>query len=130
MANFEVFDRRTRPVSNQATVTIQKRGNFSLNRAAFVALEEPEAVELLYDRVEKLIGMRKAEVTNPIAYPVRKQQNAASYLVAGNLFAQFYGIPVGVTRRWDVKMMGNVLAIDLKEEGREVMSRRRQSQPQ
>lgn len=124
MANFEVFDRRTRPVPSQATITLQKRGTFSLNRAAFRALGEPEAVELLYDRAERLVGLRNATVDNPFAYPVRKQQNAASYLIAGKAFAQHYGISVGVTRRWPAQMVEGILAIDLKEPGQEVVTRR------
>lgn len=124
VANFEVFDRRSRPVSHQATVTIQKRGNFSLNKAAFQALGEPEAVELLFDRSERLIGMRPSEVRNRHAYPVRKQQNAQSYLVAGNAFNQYYQIETGVTRRWDASIQDGILVIDLKQESQVVESNR------
>ena len=128
MANFEVFDRRSRPVSHQPTVTLQKRGNFSLNRAAFNALGDPEAVELLYDRTERLIGMRSASLNNRLAYPVRKQQNAASYLIAGNAFNQFYGIETGSTRRWNAVMSDDILVVDLKQQAQVVVSNRDKSQ--
>ena len=130
MPDFEVFNRRARPVSKQPVITLQKRGTFSLNEAAFIALGEPEVVELLYDRTEKLVGMRKVGPDNAYAYPVRKQQNAASYLVAGNAFSQYYGIPVGVTRRWSARLMENVLVIDLKEPGQEVINHRARKQQQ
>lgn len=128
MPTFEVFDRRSRPVSNQPTITIQKRGNFSLNRAAFEALDGPEAVELLFDRTERLIAMRPSETTNRLAYPVRKQQNAASYLIAGNAFNQYYGIETGITKRWDAELLDGMLVIDLKVKPQEVISNRDKSQ--
>ena len=45
---FETFTRRMVPLVKKPTVTIQKRGTLSFNKAAQVALGEPEAVELLY----------------------------------------------------------------------------------
>jgi hypothetical protein len=126
MANFEVFDRRSRPVGKQPTLTIQKRGNFSLNRAAFDALGQPAAVELLFDRVQRIVGFRPTDEHNRRAYPVRKQQNAASYLIAGNAFNQYYGIETGITRRYDAAMIDGILVVDLKQPGQEVISTRRQ----
>ena len=57
MADFEVFTRRMVPLVKQPTATLQKRGTMSLNKAAHVALGSPDAVELLYDRAEQIIGM-------------------------------------------------------------------------
>lgn len=124
MPNFEVFTRRSRPVVKQPSVAIQRRGNFSINRAAYELLGEPEAVELLFDRTERIMGMRPIDPSTPHAYPVRKQPNSASYLVAGNAFTQFYNIPIGTTRRFDAAVIDGVLAVDLKTEGHEIITHR------
>jgi hypothetical protein len=80
-------------------------------------LAEPEAVELLYDRKERVMGLRKVEPSVRHAYAVRPQRNASSFLVSGRSFAQYYGIETEVARRYPATMLGDVLAVDLKAEG-------------
>ncbi len=99
MPNFETFTRRAAPVASTPLVTIQKRGTFSLNRAAYELLGSPEAVELLYDRDERVMGIRAVDPDTRHAYPMRKQPSSYSYLFAGQAFAKYYGIPIGETRR-------------------------------
>ena len=55
---FEIYKRQRAPASIEPAVTIQKRGTFSLNSAAYAVLGSPKAVELLYDRERELIGLR------------------------------------------------------------------------
>ena len=119
MPNFEKFSRRAKPIPTQPLVTLQKRGTFSLNRAAHEALGAPPFIELLYDREARIVGFRATDESDPDSYPLRKQQNSASYLVAGNAFCQFYGIDVGQTRRFSAKMIDGVLAVDLNSESRD-----------
>jgi len=111
---FEVFDKKAVPNSAEAWVTLQKRGNFSFNRKAIEAFGNPEAVELLYDRENKLIGFRPASPGAPRAYPVRKTGNSGTHLVAGMAFSQHYGIPTEEARRFSPKLQDGMLVIDLK----------------
>jgi hypothetical protein len=71
--DFEVFTRRMIPLVKQPTVMLQKRGTMSFNKAAHVAMGSPEAVELLYDRAQKVIGIRPVAPELEHAYPMRPQ---------------------------------------------------------
>lgn len=126
MPNFEVFTRRLIPLVKQPAVTVQRRGNISINRAAFVAMGEPEAVELLYDATEQIIGLRGVPRTTDHAYPMRAQggKDDGPYLVAGMAFTKYYGIDTSTSKRWPAAMEGGVLCIDLKQEGTVVTSNR------
>jgi hypothetical protein len=114
---FEVFDRKAATASKNPMVSIQKQGSFSLNRAAYKLMDEPEMVELLFDRAEKLIGFRNVPANNPRAYPVRAQgKNAATFMIAGQAFTKYYGIDTSTARRYSVKMQDGILVLDLKSE--------------
>ncbi|MFG3683166.1 hypothetical protein ACGF5H_23970 [Micromonospora chalcea] len=126
MPNFEVFTKRMVPLVKQAAVTIQKRGTLSVNRAAFVAMGEPKAVELLYDAKEKMVGLRSVSRETEHAYPIRAQgqKDDGPYLVAGTAFTKYYGIDTSVSKRWTAEMVGDVLCLDLKKAGTVVTSNR------
>jgi len=50
--------RRTR-AGDHAGRARSRKGTFTLNKAAYLALGQPEAVQLLYDRDERVIGFRR-----------------------------------------------------------------------
>lgn len=128
MPNFETFTRRMIPLVKQPAVTIQRRGNMSVNRASYVAMGEPEAVELLYDPTERIVGLRGVSKEEEHAYPIRPQggNQDGTYLVAGTAFTKYYGIDTSVSTRRPAVMQDGVLCIDLKEEGTVVTSNRGQ----
>jgi hypothetical protein len=115
MPDFEVFMGRASPILRDAALTIYPRGLVSLNRAGCKALGEPEAVELLFDRTERLIGLRGVSAQVPHAYPLRTQAASSSVLVSGRAFARHFGISTDVARRYPAKMIGDVLAAHVKE---------------
>ena len=119
MPNFEVFDRKAKPKVGQPLVTLQASGTFSMNEAAYEALGSPEEVDLLYDRGEQIVGCRPAK-GSPHSYPIKPQQNARTYQTGGRAFCSHYGIGTGLARRFAAGMIGDVLAIDLKETGQAV----------
>ena len=129
---FEVFHRQRAPVTDDPTVTIQKRGNISINVPAYIALGSPQSVELLYDRDERLIAIRKVDPSAPSAYVMRPlaarrktPQPPSSYLVSGIAFTSYYAIPTDVARRWIAHVAeDDMLVVDLKEPGTEVTSNR------
>ena len=115
MPNFEVYDRKSKPVVTQPLVTLQASGTFSMNRAAYEALCSPNAVDLLYDSEERIVGFRAAEEEDPHSYPIKPQQNSLNYQTAGRAFCNYYGIEIGTARRFAAKMFDDILAIDLND---------------
>lgn len=126
MPNFETFTKRMAPLAKKPYVTIQKRGTISLNAAAHAALGEPEAVELLYDRTERIVGLRAVSKEAEHAYALRPQagKSVGPFIVSGTAFAKYYKIDTTVSRRWAGQLEGDVLCIDLKQPGTVVTSNR------
>jgi hypothetical protein len=113
MDEFEVFDKYHSRSVKELLVTIQRRGNFSLNRAAFQALGSPKCVELLFNRAKRLIGFRPTDSADGPAIPIRKQGKSESYLIAGLTFTKEFEIDSSIARRYTAKMQGNMLVVDL-----------------
>jgi len=125
LEGFELFTRRSTPTVKHPQITIQRRGTFSLNEAAFEALGRPQAVELLYNKARNVIALRGAGTDVKHSYPVRKQPNAHSYLFTGKAFTHFHGIDTdNRAMRYTPQSQGNVLLVDLNEEGMEVFGAR------
>ncbi len=125
---FETFKRQRAPVTGDPCVTIQKRGTLSINVPAYKALGQPEAIELLYDRERDLMGLRKVHPDADSAYVVRPLGSGNStWLISGKAFTTYYGIKIGVARRWTAKVDedSNMLVVDLSEPGLEVTSNRK-----
>ncbi len=115
---FERFDKRSVPIAENPFVTIQMRGPMSLNYSAYKILGEPEAVELLYDREDKIVGLRPVSPKEAYAFPVRpqgrKDKRPSNYVVAGQAFTKHYGIDTSVAQRYPAELREDVLAVDLK----------------
>lgn len=126
MAEFETFTRRMIPLVKTPSVTIQKRGMMSFNKAAHVALGSPKAVELLFDKTRKIIGIRPVDPEVDHAYPVRSQTNKddGPYMVSGAAFTKYYGIATDEARRWNADLEDGILCIDLRHPGKVVTSNR------
>ena len=124
MPNFQVFDKRAVPMKKRPQVTIQAKGTLSFNASAHHLLGEPKAVELLYDREERIIGFRPTKPDGLNAYPMRSVSAGGNFVVAGIAFLKYYDIPFGIPIRYEAKFADGVLMVDLKGEGREAVSHR------
>lgn len=127
---FEVYEKGTAPVATTPTVTIQKRGLISLNRAAFTLAGEPEGVELLWDAERKAIALRPTDLNNQNAYPVRPQANnpdRGPWLIAGTLFTQYIGLETTDAYRWTPTLEEGMLIIDTSKPGAKATSNRRRA---
>jgi hypothetical protein len=128
--NFQRFDKQGARLVKTPELTIQAKGTMSMNAAAFNLLGEPVAIEFLYDSDAKVIGLRSVPPEDPHAYPVRgvggKKPNGApnSFIVAGTAFLSFYGIPYGTPVRREVRVVDDVLIVDLNDPGRSAISNR------
>ena len=120
---FKIFEKGSAPAPSLPAVTIQKRGLFSLNDAAYKMLKEPEYVTFLYDEDEKLIALQGADSKDLNAYPARRQKStnaressSGPVLIAGTMFSRFIGLDTSQARRWTPEMRDGMLLIDLKTE--------------
>ncbi|THE19003.1 hypothetical protein E1J17_03290 [Kocuria rosea] len=116
---FEVFDKRMTPLAKAPSVTIQKRGVISLNKAAHDLVDNAETVELLYDRDRQVMALRAADDSSPHAYAVRNgsRRGPGQAIVSATAFTAHYGIDTTATRRWKPFMEEGMLCVDLSEEG-------------
>jgi hypothetical protein len=124
MPNFEVFKKRMTPLVKQPYVTLQRRGTMSFNKAAYQALGSPEAVELLYDKSEGIMGLRPVSATEQHAYPLRASNNETTYMLSATAFTKYYEIKTDVSRRFAARMEDGILCIDLDGPALEVTGNR------
>jgi len=117
---FERFDKRQSPIAGSPFVTIQREGRvMTINRAAYEMLGSPEAVELLYSRENRVIGLRKVSKKEPYAFPLRPQgrkgNEPSNYLVAVQAFTKHYGIDTSVAMRYPAEIQeDDILTIPLE----------------
>jgi hypothetical protein len=121
---FETFKKQRTNPGDSPHVTIQRKGVFSINKSAFEALGSPETVELLWDDASRLIGLRKVDPSVGHAYIVRPLGRGTTYLISGTAFTKYYGIETPESRRWPASFDGDLLIVDLKNKGQEVISNR------
>jgi hypothetical protein len=122
---WQTFTKRMAPAVKEPYVTIQKRGVMSFNSAARAALGDPEAIEMLYDPDESLIGFRPVAPETHHAYPIRpSNRSEKTFMVSGLAFTKYYDIDTSVSRRYVAEMRDGVLCVDLKKEGHVVTSNR------
>lgn len=125
---FEVYQKGSAPVASVPSVTVQKRGLISINRATFAMMKEPEAVELMWDKDRGVIGLRPVPLSAPNAYPVRPQSADAGrgpLLIAANLFTRYIGLDTDEAHRWTPRMEDDVMCIDVSTPGAKVNSNRK-----
>jgi hypothetical protein len=127
---FETFQRQRMRRGREPFLTIQRKGVFSLNRAAYEAMGSPEAVELLYDPEAQLIGLRNIDRNVEHAYLVRGSGGRggdSTFLISGTAFTNYYEIDTSTTTRRAVRMMDGMLVVDLTDPGTKITSNRRGS---
>lgn len=110
---FELFTKQVAATSGRPFISLQKRGIFGFNLAAYEALGEPKAVALLFDAERKIVGFRPADPAEAHAYALRGGANDNSYVVSGMQFVRHYGIPNEVGQRWPAFKEGDLLCIDI-----------------
>lgn len=119
VVGFQVFDKRMTPLAKAPSVTIQKRGVISLNRAAHELIDSAETVEFLYDRDRQVVALRAADDSSPHAYAVRNgsTRGPGQAIVSATAFTAHYGIDTTATRRWKPFVEDGMLCVDLTTEG-------------
>ena len=128
---FEVFDKRMTPLAKAPSVTIQKRGVISLNKAAHDLLDNAETVELLFDRDRSVMALRPADDSSPHAYAVRtgSKRGPGQAIVSATAFTAHYGIDTTATRRWKPFVEDGMVCVDLTAEGTVITGNRTKALP-
>jgi hypothetical protein len=126
MPSFERFTKDMTPRKREPQVTIQRRGTLALNEAAHLALGSPDAVELLYDLEQRIVGLRTVDPGAAHAHKVRPLSSTASarFAISALAFTRFYDIDTTQSRRWAAYLDDGVLCIDLNDFGTPVTSNR------
>lgn len=121
---FEVFDRRMAPLSKAPSVTIQKKGIFSINRVAHQLIGAPDTVELLFDKGARVIALRPSNESH--AYAIRPQTNSGTgqMILSASAFTQYYDVDTEVSRRYKPYEQDGMLCIDLQGPSVEVVGNR------
>lgn len=121
---FEVFDKRMAPLAKAPSVTIQKRGIFSINKTAHKLIGESDTVELLFDKDAKIIALRPSN--EPHAYAIRPQsaRETGQVILSATAFTQYYDIDTRVSRRYKPYAEDGMLLIDLNGPSIEVRGNR------
>lgn len=119
---WEVFDRERYGVTNrwgkstEPRVSVQKTGILTLNKAAFKALGEPDAVVLLFDKTSRVLAFRPASLENPKAFAVKRYGAASSYSVYGLPLLKHYGVDHSESRRYRATMTEGLLTVPIERD--------------
>ncbi|MCA1588936.1 MAG: hypothetical protein LC730_06100 [Acidobacteria bacterium] len=98
-------------------VSLSPKGIISINRIAFEMLGEPEAVILMFDRINSLIGLRPGPTKFEHAFPlVSPNKSGLGKIVRGKKFCNYYQIFLDHTIVFNrLTKEGDILVLSLKD---------------
>ncbi len=82
---------------DRVRVTLNRRGMFLLNKAAFEAMKRPEAVRLMFDPARQTIGLAASRPDRPNAFPLKVKDKYSNRIVHAGPFCKHFGIQVETT---------------------------------
>jgi hypothetical protein len=113
--NLELFDHTgASKADKRPYISLQVRGSFQINRAAYELMGKPQAIHLLYDRERSIVGFRPAKEGERASYTVRTP-NPSTFSVSGQAFVNHYELELTQTRRYVAERYGDVVIIDLNK---------------
>ena len=128
MPNFETFKRGLLQIPAEPQITILRRGILSLNKPAHSALGSPDAVELLYDPCERVVGLRPVDPRAENSYIVRRPRSGGRgpFVITAMAYAKLYDIDTTKSLRRDAYLDNGVLCVCLNDAAIAVTSNRAQ----
>ena len=105
-------------------VTLQMKGLLGFNPAAYELLGRPDAVELMFDKLNGSIGIKAVQADSPHAVTVRRANSSDSRAVSAATFCVYYGIRYENSLRFRNIRLDHegILVLDLRD-AREVVKR-------
>lgn len=117
ISHWEIFDAgQTVPSDERMHVTLNYKNVIFLNANMHERLGHPEAVVLMFDKVNSVIGINPAPATLPNAFRVKPQTRGRHRIIHASPFCRHYGIKVDNTMAFlkpEIDEEG-VLRLDLK----------------
>ncbi len=108
--DFEVFRGKAKKLRTAAPmIGLQTKGLIVLNPSAHAILGAPEAVELLYDRDARAIGIRAGDGARAHTYALRTAKGGVSKMISGAAFMRHYGISVETLVHIPAELDGDIL---------------------
>jgi hypothetical protein len=87
--------------TEQIYVTINRRGQLYLNRGSLAALDEPDAVVMMYDRRQQVIGLQRSSIERRSAFKLRrKDRDSKGRVLYASNFCRRHHIRPGETLRF------------------------------
>lgn len=126
MPNFETFEKRRTPPASEPFVSLLKTGVISMNVVAYESLGRVPYLEFLYDKADKIVGLRPMKTESQFSYPVRELKSASggTFSVSAKAFMLYYAIPMDSSIRRRAFLSAEILCVDLKDPGTDVTSGR------
>lgn len=119
--NFETFRRPTRRLPPEVAaqlppvVSIQRPGTIYLSRRVLTMLQSSVAAHLLFDKAQRVIGIRPAPQTDLTAYRLGGPPDRSSAYICALAFLDHYAIDHAETRQYACEMRNDVLCVFLNE---------------
>lgn len=116
--SFEVYDRSYDHMHHQRSqVSVRRGGDIAMNQPAYKAVQEPEAVVLMYDRTKRSIAIKPCAADDVNAFRVRrgwengKMDRSATVCAKG--FLRFFKLVHDTARRYNARYDNGMLVVDL-----------------
>lgn len=113
---FEIFEKGAIKPDLVPEVTVLKKKSLYLNAPARKLIQDPGFVELLFDRERQIIGIKPSGAANPNSYKL-SQATDTSWSISLVAFARFYELEFSESRKRIASLEGNVLCVNLRDEG-------------
>ncbi len=95
-------------------VSLNQKGVFGMNQKAIDVLGGPKAVVFMFDKANRLIGLKGSAPDVDHAYELKRQGASQSYYLRAKSFCNFYGIEIGETIVFnDVEVDDGVIVLKL-----------------
>ncbi len=95
IGHWEDFDAGpTQSLNERIHVTLCPRNVILLNGNIYEQMGKPEAVVLMFDKLNSMIGLRPTRLDRPGAFPVKQKGRGRHRLIRATPFCKHYGIKV------------------------------------
>lgn len=106
----------TKPENQDFAITINRKLVLTFNKYAVKMLGNPEAVLLLFEKQESMIGVVPSNMKDKDAFPLKPKGGGLNFVVHTAPFCRHFGIMIDKTERFvgpDLDDQG-ILRLDLK----------------
>ena len=107
----------TKPENQALAITINRSNVLTFNKFAVKTLGSPEAVLLMFDKKESVIGVVASTMRDKDAFPLKPKGGGLNFTVHLAPFCRAFGIMIDKTERFDDPEIDNegILRLDLKQ---------------